>query len=249
MNTAALPRHIAIVMDGNGRWAKQRHLPRVAGHRAGVDTVRDIIAACVKKNIEVLSLFAFSSENWQRPPSEVSFLMDLFLTALEREAVKLHKQNIRLTIIGDRQRFNEKLQQQINHTEKLTAMNTGLKLVVAVNYGGRWDICEAVKKLAQAVEQGQLTSAAITPELIDQTISLNDLPPPDLFIRTSGEQRISNFMLWQLAYTELYFTDTLWPDFNAQELDKALHYFATRERRFGYTGEQLNSLTENDVSS
>ncbi len=234
-----LPRHIAVIMDGNGRWATKRHLPRFAGHRAGLEAARELATICVKKGIEVLTLFAFSSENWLRPTEEVSFLMDLFLTALEREADKLHQQNIQLRIIGERDRFDVKLQQQIKRVEALTAKNTGLKLNIAVNYGGRWDITEACKKLALEVEKGLLSSQDITPELVNQKMALSDLPPPDLFIRTSGEQRISNFMLWQFAYTELYFSEALWPDFNETELEKALAFFAGRERRFGYTSEQI----------
>jgi undecaprenyl diphosphate synthase len=241
MNDSAFPKHIAIIMDGNGRWATKRHLPRVAGHRAGVEAVHRIVTCCIEKGIEVLSLFAFSSENWQRPTDEVSFLMDLFLTALEREATKLHKQNIQLRVIGDRARFDKKLQLQIKKVEELTAENTGLKLNVAANYGGRWDICDAFKSLAEEVASGLLSSGDITPELINQKLSLADLPAPDLFIRTGGEQRISNFFLWQLAYTELYFTDVLWPDFNAEAFEKALISFAHRERRFGFTGEQIKA--------
>lgn len=241
MKPSVLPRHIAIIMDGNGRWATKRHLPRMAGHRAGVDAVHKIVTCCIEKKIEVLSLFAFSSENWQRPTEEINFLMNIFLTALEREATKLHKQNIQLRVIGDRARFEQKLQKQINKVEQLTINNTGLKLNIAANYGGRWDICEAFKQLAQDIGQGVLSSVAITPELINQKLCLADLPEPDLFIRTSGEQRISNFLLWQLAYTELYFTDVLWPDFNAEELEKALMFFTTRERRFGFTSEQMKA--------
>jgi undecaprenyl diphosphate synthase len=237
-----LPRHIAIIMDGNGRWATKRHLPRVAGHRAGVDAVHRIVTRCVERNIETLSLFAFSSENWQRPAEEVSFLMDLFLTALEREAEKLHKQNIQLRIIGDRERFDQKLQRQIKRVEEMTAVNTGLKLNIAANYGGRWDICEAFKQLAQEIESGLLTSHGITPEKISEKIALSTLPEPDLFIRTSGEQRISNFFLWQLAYTELYFTEVLWPDFTVDEFERALAFFTGRERRFGFTSEQIKAL-------
>ena len=239
MSVDILPRHIAIIMDGNGRWAKRRFLPRIAGHKAGVDTVREIVKACAKKKIEVLTLFAFSSENWQRPEEEVSFLMKLFLATLEREARKLHEQNIQLRVIGDRSRFNETLRQFMQNAEELTANNTGLKLVIAANYGGRWDICEAAKKLAVRIEQGQLKSEQITSEMINAILSLSDLPAPDLFIRTSGEQRISNFLLWQLAYTELYFTDVYWPDFTAEELEKALTFYAKRERRFGCTSEQI----------
>jgi len=241
MNPTLLPRHIAIIMDGNGRWATKRHLPRVAGHRVGVDAVHRIVTACVEKKIEVVSLFAFSSENWQRPSDEVSFLMDLFLTALEREAEKLHKQNIQLRVIGGRERFDKRLQRQIDRVEELTLSNTGLKLNVAANYGGRWDIYQAFKQLATDIEAGTLTSQTMTLEMISQKIALSDLPEPDLFIRTGGEQRISNFLLWQLAYTELYFTDVLWPDFDVAEFEHALAFFANRERRFGLTSEQIKA--------
>lgn len=234
-----LPRHIAIIMDGNGRWAKKRLLPRFAGHKAGVDAVRRIVKSCAEGGIEVLTLFAFSSENWRRPTQEVDFLMNLFIVMLEKEAKKLHKQNIQVRIIGDRFKLNEKLQKQIEYTEKLTANNTGLTFVIAANYGGQWDISEAARRLAIEVECGRLSSQEITPSLIQSNLALADLPLPDLFIRTSGEKRISNFMLWQLAYSELYFTDVLWPDFTAKELNKALEFYANRERRFGYISEQL----------
>jgi undecaprenyl diphosphate synthase len=227
MTISIIPRHIAIIMDGNGRWAKQRYLPRVAGHKAGVESVRNAVKYCAEKNIEVLTLFAFSSENWRRPAQEVSYLMDLFIAALEREAKKLHKQNIQLRIIGDRSRFDAKLILQMQHAEELTAQNTGLKLVIAANYGGQWDIAEACRQLASEVESGIITSGQITPELIQSKLA--------------GEQRISNFMIWQLAYAELYFTDVLWPDFSARELDQALEFFAGRERRFGCTSEQLRA--------
>ena len=239
MNTPTLPRHIAIIMDGNGRWAKKRFLPRLAGHKAGVNAVREAVKFCAENQIEVLTLFAFSSENWRRPVIEVNHLMELFIRALEREANKLHKQNIQLRIIGDRSRFDEKLQKQMSNAENLTAGNTGLKLLIAANYGGQWDITEACRKLAAAVEQGKLQSCDITSELIQANLATADLPPPDLFIRTSGEQRISNFLMWQLSYAELYFTDVHWPDFDAEELKKAVAFFAHRERRFGYTSEQL----------
>ena len=195
----------------------------------------------LKKKVEVLTLFAFSSENWQRPEQEVSYLMDLFVMALEREVKKLHKQNIQLRIMGDRSRFDEKLQTQMRKAEALTISNTGLKLIIAANYGGQWDITEACRQIAQDVEAGKLTSAAISPAHIKQRLATADLPEPDLFIRTSGEQRVSNFMIWQLAYAEMYFTDVLWPDFNANELDKALAFFSGRERRFGCISEQLRA--------
>jgi undecaprenyl diphosphate synthase len=234
-----LPRHIAIIMDGNGRWAKQRHLPRMAGHKAGVESVRETVKWCVEKKIEVLTLFAFSSENWRRPSQEVGYLMELFITALEREAKKLHKQNIQLRIIGDRAGLEPKLQLQIQTAEALTANNTGLKLIIAANYGGQWDIVEASRQLAAEVKKGFLEWQDITLELMQSKLATAGLPDPDLFIRTSGEQRISNFLIWQLSYAELYFTDVFWPDVKAAELEKALAFFQSRERRFGYTGEQV----------
>lgn len=236
-----LPRHIAIIMDGNGRWAKKRFLPRLAGHKAGISSVQQAVKRCVEKKIEVLTLFAFSSENWRRPEEEVSYLMQLFINALKNEAHKLHEQNIQLRVIGDRARFDEKLRQQISEVEQLTANNTGLKLLLAANYGGQWDLRQAVQQIAVKIENKLITSSMVTDELIRQHLSFADLPDPDLFIRTSGELRISNFMLWQLAYTELYFTDVLWPDFDESEFDKALEFFTKRERRFGVTSEQLLS--------
>ncbi len=237
-----LPRHVAIIMDGNGRWAKKKHLPRLAGHKAGIEAVQQTVKRCVEKKIEVLTLFAFSSENWRRPQEEVSYLMQLFISALRNEANKLHEQNIQLRVIGDRTRFDEKLRTQIATVENLTTNNTGLKLLLATNYGGQWDIMQAVQRIAVEVEKGALSSQAVTDELIQKYLSFSDLPDPDLFIRTSGEQRISNFILWQLAYTELYFTDILWPDFNADELEKAFAFFAERERRFGFTSEQITQV-------
>lgn len=239
MSAATLPRHVAIIMDGNGRWAKKRLLPRAAGHKAGVDAVRRVVKACIEKKIAVLTLFAFSSENWRRPAQEVSYLMDLFVSALDREAKKLHEQNIKLSFIGDRTRFDEKLQRYMCEAEELTINNDGLHLVIAANYGGQWEISEAARRLAVEVEQGRLSSKEISPELLAAQLNTAHLPAPDLLIRTSGEQRISNFLLWQLAYSELYFTDVLWPDFSAEELDKALAFYAARERRFGYTSDQL----------
>lgn len=244
MIDSKLPVHIAIIMDGNGRWAKKRHLPRVAGHKAGVDAVREIVKLCVEKKIEILTLFAFSSENWQRPAHEVNYLMDLFINALKREAKKLHKQNIQLRFIGDRTRFEKKLQKEMTEAEKLTINNTGLKLVIAGNYGGHWDLTEAFRTLAKDVMENKISINQISPELIQEKLSTKDLPSPDLLIRTSGEKRISNFLLWQLAYTELYFTDVLWPDFNADEFESALHFFMNRERRFGLTSDQIR-VSEN----
>jgi undecaprenyl diphosphate synthase len=238
-NAILFPRHVAIIMDGNGRWAKKRHLPRLAGHKAGIDAVRKVVECCVEKKIEALTLFAFGSENWRRPQEEISHLMQLFFTALKNEANKLHEQNIQLRVIGNRTPFEEKLQKQIETVETLTRHNTGLKLLLAVNYSGQWDMTQAVQQIVDEFAKGRLLNQTVTPELIQTKLSFSDLPDPDLFIRTSGEKRISNFMLWQLAYTELYFTDVLWPDFNADELTQAFAFFSTRERRFGYTSEQL----------
>lgn len=232
----AIPRHIAVIMDGNGRWAKQRFMPRVAGHQRGVEALREVVKACRDLGVEYLTVFAFSSENWRRPADEVSFLMTLFLKMLEREVAKLHQNNIRLKIIGDRSRFDDKLKQSMQEAEQLTASNTSLTLTIAANYGGRWDVMQGVKAmLSQHPQLAQtFTEADLQPYL-----SMSDAPEPDLFIRTGGEQRISNFMLWQLAYTELYFTETLWPAFDRIELDKAIASYQKRERRFGRTSEQL----------
>jgi len=238
-----LPRHIAIIMDGNGRWAKQRSLPRFAGHRSGVEAVRGVVKSCAAKGVEALTLFAFSSENWRRPQKEVGLLMELLYTALSHEVKKLHKNNVKLGFIGDRSRFDEKMRAQLEKAEQLTAQNTGLNLIVAVNYGGKWDITEATKKIARQVKNGELDVDDINSDSIDQALSLHGLPTPDLFIRTGGEKRISNFLLWQLAYTELYFTDVLWPDFNEDELERAISSFSSRERRFGQTSEQVKQCT------
>ncbi|MCI0507770.1 MAG: isoprenyl transferase [Gammaproteobacteria bacterium] len=234
-----LPRHIAIIMDGNGRWAKNRMLPRFAGHKAGVEAVRGVVENCARKGVEALTLFAFSSENWRRPAKEVGLLMDLLHTALGREVKRLNENNVRLRFIGDRTAFSEKLQSRLHEGEEETKENTGLTLVVAVNYGGMWDIAHAARLIARQVKDGQLDVQDIDEELFATFLSLNDLPGPDLFIRTGGEMRISNFLLWQLAYAELYFTDTLWPDFNEQTLNEALASFAKRQRRFGRTSEQV----------
>jgi len=237
--SAKYPRHVAIIMDGNGRWASRRRLPRFAGHKAGVETVKGVVRACGDKGIEVLTLFAFSSENWRRPQEEVGLLMGLFMTALDQQVRKLHEHSIRLRIIGDRSAFSRTLQERIEAAESLTATNTGLTLVIAANYGGRWDLTEAARTIANRVQAGELRPDQVSPELLQSLLSLRDLPEPDLFIRTGGEKRVSNFLLWQLAYTELYFTDTLWPDFDRQAFDGALTSFATRQRRFGRTGDQL----------
>jgi undecaprenyl diphosphate synthase len=233
------PKHIAIIMDGNGRWAKQRNQPRFMGHRAGVKAVENIVRVCAEKQLEVLSLFAFSSENWRRPEKEVSLLMDLFKLALKQQAKRLHKNNIRLRVIGDMSQFSISLQKQIVDAQTLTQDNTGMTLVVAANYGGRWDLTQAMQQLATDVAEGAFPASDISEQMISERLSIADLPEPDLFIRTGGEQRISNFLLWQLAYAEFYFTDTLWPDFDGAELAKATHSFTARERRFGRTSEQL----------
>lgn len=237
------PRHIAIIMDGNGRWAQKRHMPRAMGHQAGVKAVRKIVEYCAEQKIEVLTLFAFSSENWRRPEEEVSLLMSLFLVTLQREIDKLHKNNICLRFVGDRTAFSEKLQKKMADGELLTKDNTALTVVIAVNYGGRWDMCQAFRKVAEKMAAGQVTSQDINEQLINQHLSTADLPEPDLFIRTGGEQRVSNFLLWQLAYTELYFTTILWPDFNQNSLDEAIKSFKSRQRRFGHTGEQIIKKT------
>jgi undecaprenyl diphosphate synthase len=238
-----LPRHIAIIMDGNGRWAKKRFLPRTAGHRAGVSAVRKTVEYCLGKGIEALTLFAFSSENWRRPPQEVSLLMELFVASLEHETEKLHENGVRLTVIGDRDALAPVLRERIAASEELTRNNSRLNLVIAANYGGRWDILQAARRLVEKAERGELSAAAVDANLFESHLALSDLPEPDLFIRTGGERRISNFLLWQLAYTELYFTPVLWPDFDEKSLDQALEDYAGRQRRFGYTGEQVENLS------
>jgi len=237
-----LPEHVAIIMDGNGRWAQRRHLPRFAGHRAGVAKVRELVETATKKGINVLTLFAFSSENWRRPAQEVSLLMDLLWSSLKNEIRKLHKNNIRVRFIGDRDAFAKRISDHIAAAEKLTCDNTGLTLVIAVNYGGRWDILQSVRHLLDDIESGELRRDEIDIDTIGGRLSLSDLPDPDLFIRTGGERRISNFLMWQLAYTELYFTDTLWPDFDQACFDQALDDFSGRQRRFGMTGDQVETL-------
>ncbi|OIR03017.1 ditrans,polycis-undecaprenyl-diphosphate synthase [mine drainage metagenome] len=230
------PQHVAIIMDGNGRWAKKRFLPRVAGHKRGLESVREIVKACIERGIPYLTLFAFSSENWRRPAEEVSFLMGLFMRALEHEVTKLHKNGVRFRVVGDLSRFDPKLVELIRRGELLTAGETRLTLTVAANYGGRWDILRAVERMlaAQPDQRGDFTEADLAPHL-----AMAYAPEPDLFIRTGGEERVSNFLLWQLAYTELYFTDRLWPDFDAAALDAAIASYRSRERRFGRTSEQL----------
>jgi undecaprenyl diphosphate synthase len=237
--TDKLPRHVAIIMDGNGRWARSRLLPRYVGHREGVKSVRRVVEACIDRHIDVLTLFAFSSENWRRPSEEVSLILDLFVKTLKKEVASLNRNGVRLRFIGDRRAFSQKLQFLIAQAEQDTAGNSRLDLVIAANYGGQWDICQAVRTLAERVQAGVLLPQDIDTDAIAAEVTMSDLPPPDLFIRTGGERRISNFLLWQLAYTELYFTDVLWPAFNESELDTALSWFANRQRRFGRTGEQV----------
>jgi undecaprenyl diphosphate synthase len=232
-----VPRHLAIIMDGNGRWATKRFLPRVAGHVKGVEAVRTVVEACALRGIEYLTVFAFSSENWRRPEEEVSLLMKLFVTALEREVSKMHANNIRLKVVGDLSRFDQKLQDMIANAERKTANNTRLTVTVCANYGGRWDIMQAIGKMV-AEHPG---TTDFSEEQLAPYLSMAYAPEPDLFIRTGGEERISNFLLWQLAYTELYFTDTYWPDFNAERLDEAIASYQGRERRFGRTGDQVAS--------
>jgi len=233
------PRHIAIIMDGNGRWAQKRFMPRAVGHQAGVKAVRKIVEYCATHNVEVLTLFAFSSENWRRPEAEVSLLMALFMATLQREINKLDRNSIRLRFIGDRSAFSEKLQQKMAEGEAQTKNNKALTLVIAANYGGHWDMCQAFLQVQKKMAAGELKTEDINDQLINQYLSTAGLPDPDLFIRTGGEQRVSNFMLWQLAYAELYFTATLWPDFDQNSLEDAIKSFRSRQRRFGHTSEQV----------
>ena len=239
----ALPRHVAIIMDGNGRWAQARGLPRTAGHKAGVAPVRQCIETCAQKRIEALTLFAFSSENWARPSEEVGSLMRLFLEALDREIDELHANGVRLRFIGDRQSLSVRLQARMAAVEARTAANPGLAVQVAVSYSGRWDILQATRNVAMRCASGELRPADIGERHFEAALSLAGLPDPDLFIRTGGERRISNFLLWNLAYSELYFTDVLWPEFDAAGFDAALAYFAGRNRRFGLTGEQAGTAS------
>lgn len=241
--SSSTPRHVAVVMDGNGRWAKKRFLPRAAGHRAGVNATRLIVENCADRGIEALTVFAFSSENWKRPKKEVDSLMSIFISTLKNEMNKLKRQNVCVRFIGDRHSFSDELQAVMSETEIQTAENTGLMLSIAANYGGRWDIAEACKHIAQKVAAGELSPADIDESLVSEEVSLAGLPEIDLFIRTGGERRISNFLMWQLAYTELYFTDTLWPDFNGATLDEAIAWYGTRQRRFGKTSAQVTDKT------
>ena len=234
-----IPRHIAIVMDGNGRWARAKHRPRFMGHKKGVEAVREIVKTCSEMGVECLSLFAFSSENWKRPEEEIKNLMSLFMLALEREAKALARNNVRLQIIGDLSNFSEKLQRKIKQVEDLTSDSKGLRLIIAANYGGRWDITRSSRRLVEKVISGDLSAQSISEKEISSGLTTAGLPDPDLFIRTGGEKRISNFLLWQMAYTELYFTDVLWPDFDREELQKAILDYSSRQRRFGKTSEQV----------
>lgn len=242
-----IPQHVAIIMDGNGRWAEQRSMPRPVGHREGGKAVRRVVRAAYDRGIKVLTLFAFSSENWKRPPREVNLLMELFLSTLRTEVRRLHENGVRLRVIGERSAFPEKLQQQIHASEALTVNNTAMTLVIAANYSGRWDIVQATQQLAKKAQAGLIDPDAISFNDVQQHLCLADLPEPDLFIRTGGEQRISNFLLWQMAYTELFFTDTYWPDFDETTLDTALMAYAHRERRYGLTSAQVSQATESEI--
>ncbi len=235
-----VPQHVAIIMDGNGRWAQRRDKPRTAGHRAGIKSVRTVVEESVRLGVQVLTLFAFSSENWRRPPSEVRVLMELFVNALRGEVGRLNAHGVRLRIIGERSSLPERLQQGIAAAEAATEQNTNLLLQIAANYGGRWDIVQAARRLATAVQSGQLLPEAIDEARFAQALSFGDQPDPDLFIRTGGEQRLSNFLLWQSAYAELYFSERMWPEFDAKAYGEAIADYNRRQRRFGLTGDQLH---------
>ncbi|MGB5166626.1 MAG: isoprenyl transferase [Woeseiaceae bacterium] len=235
----SVPTHVAVIMDGNGRWARKRGLPRHAGHRAGVKAVRATVETAAERGVRYLTLFAFSSENWNRPQEEVSKLMGLFVEALRREVAELHRNNVRLRFIGAREQLSDSLLGKIAAAEEKTAQNTGLELLVAVAYGGRWDIVTAVRRLATRVASGELDAALIDDDALAAELQLAGVPDPDLLIRTGGEQRISNFLMWNLAYAELFFPTVLWPDFDATHLDEALQFYAQRERRYGHTSEQV----------
>ncbi|THB72495.1 MAG: isoprenyl transferase [Gammaproteobacteria bacterium] len=241
-----VPKHVAIIMDGNGRWAQQRGKNRSAGHKEGVKSVRRITEAALQAGVECVTLFAFSSENWQRPETEVILLMELFLFVLKREVKKLHKNNIRLQIIGARNKFNNKILKALEDAEQLTANNKAMCLFVAADYGGKWDIVNATKQICAKVASGEITSDQVDEQLLSQYVAMAEYPLPDLFIRTGGEKRISNFLIWQLAYAELYFTDILWPDFGKEQFADALKWFESRQRRFGKTGEQIEAMQQPD---
>jgi undecaprenyl diphosphate synthase len=244
LSSEALPKHIAVIMDGNGRWAKEKGKPRVFGHKNGVKSVRRTISTATQLGIQAITFFAFSSENWRRPQDEVGVLMELFFSVLTTEVKKLHRNNLRLRVIGDLSRFSKRLQDKIAAAESLTENNTGMVVNIAANYGGKWDITNAVRLVAEEVAKGELAPSDITEHSIEKYLTMSDLPDVDLMIRTSGECRISNFMLWQLAYAELYFTSTYWPDFNEDSLVEAVTWFVNRERRFGCTGEQIKALLD-----
>ncbi|CAM2788673.1 isoprenyl transferase [Vibrio neptunius] len=246
LSPESLPKHIAIIMDGNGRWAKAQGKPRVFGHKNGVAAVRKTISTSAKLGIKAITLFAFSSENWRRPEEEVGVLMELFITVLSTEIKKLHKNNLRLRVIGDMSRFNERLQKKIAQAEAMTADNSGMVVNIAANYGGKWDIVEATKEIATKVANGEIHAGDVNEEMMTQHLTMSDLPEVDLLIRTSGECRISNFMLWQMAYAEMYFTPIYWPEFDENSLIEAVTWFVNRERRFGCTGEQIKALMESD---
>jgi undecaprenyl diphosphate synthase len=239
--SSATPRHIAVIMDGNGRWAAARALPRPAGHRMGVRSVKQIIEGCARRGVEVLTLFAFSSENWKRPKEEVSMLMGRFLEALDNEVDELHKNDIRILFIGNLQQLSTALRDRMQHATELTANNKRMTLVIAVAYGGRWDIANAARRLSERCVAGEMQPESIDETSLGASLALGSLPDPDLLIRTGGEQRISNFLLWNLAYTELYFCDTLWPDFGERELAEAIEHFGRRQRRFGLTPAQVEA--------
>ena len=234
-----VPRHVAVIMDGNGRWARARGLPRQAGHRSGVKAVRETVETAARRGVDYLTLFAFSSENWRRPADEVSSLMSLFVEALQREVDELHRNNVRLRFIGAREQLEAGLVRKIGAAEQQTENNDGLNMQVAVAYGGRWDIVHAARQLAEQVAAGKLNSDDIDADMLANQLALGDLPDPDLLIRTGGEQRISNFLLWNLAYSELWFCDCLWPQFGEAQFDQALEFYANRQRRYGYTGDQV----------
>jgi undecaprenyl diphosphate synthase len=236
------PQHIAIIMDGNGRWANKRGLPRAAGHKAGIKTLRKIVEFCAAESVQALTVYAFSSENWRRPSQEVGLLMELFITALNEQVDELHQHQVNVQFIGDLSRFPQKLQDSIAAAASLTHDNTGLHLRIAANYGGRWDITAAFKSIFTRIDRGEVNIDAVDEAMIQQALSLADLPEPDLFIRTGGDQRISNYLLWQLAYTEMYFSEVYWPDFSPEKLAEACDWFESRQRRFGRTSEQLKQI-------
>ena len=244
--TVQVPRHIAIIMDGNGRWARKRLMPRVAGHAKGVDSVREVVRTCLDNKVEYLTLFAFSSENWRRPKDEVSFLMQLFIKSLKGEIERIHRNNIRLRVVGDLSRFDKPLVDMVHESEALTAGNTAMNLTICANYGGRWDIMQAVEKMLAARPEAR---DGFSEDDLSAHLALSFGPEPDLFIRTGGEKRISNFMLWQLAYSELYFTDKLWPEFGEAELKEAITSYQARERRYGRTSEQVTGSASTDSSA